>query len=226
MAEILRATALATYLLSVATGSFGGTVTLNTALRYAEADIDTWTDPPATRIESRDAGSIRQAVIVDNAPSVVRASVAAYQNSELDVGADRLSLQGHFQADPYWYWHMQSEWYAIGAEIEFTLDEAMPFTLSMSQNCYYWKASNGYCPAERANFSYALDGRNDFGSGGTLGAGKHKLVFSSWDDDPWNGIQTMYFAFSLQAVPAPEPASLLLLGPALAALTLAGGRRR
>lgn len=226
MTKILRAATLVAGLLGLAAGSHGGTVTLDSALRYVEADVDTWTDPPASRIESRDAGAFNQTVWVNNKPSVVAAAVRADQNSMLEVAANRLSLRGSFQADPYWYWHLQSEWYAFGAEIEFTLDEAMPFTIAMTQSCYYWKAEDGYCPAWRANFAYALDGRNDFGSGGMLAAGAHQLVISSSDYDPWNGVQTMYFNFELQALPTPEPGSLLLLASALGALALAGGRRR
>lgn len=226
MKKILRPAAWAACLLCVAAGSSAGIVTLDSVLRYVEADVNTWSAPGPTRIESPDPGIFNQKVWVNNYPSVVSAGVTSEQVSNLLVGPDTLSLSGRFVGDPYWYWHMQSEWYAMGAEIDFTLDGTARFDITMSQTCYYWRAEDGYCPTRDANFSYSLDGRNDYGPGGLLGPGKHRFVVSSWGYDPWNGVQTMNFSFLAEALPMPAPGTLLLTASALGLMVLTRRRQR
>jgi hypothetical protein len=201
-------------------------VHLDAATRWVEADVNIWDDRPATRSESDVLGPVDWWLYVDNRPSMVAASVSVRQITDIGVGDDHLYLRGSFVADPYWYWYLQRESYAIGAAIDFTIDTPASYMLSASHTCYLWLAPDGYCPTRNANFAISLTGGPGPITPGRLEPGSYRFVVSSYDPDPWNGRQTMNFDFALQAAPAPAPASAMLALTALAAMAAIGRRRR
>lgn len=196
------------------------TVTLDSVYRYAEADVYTFGDPPATRQDSAADGLFYGELWVTNPPPNQPATgVHVIHNSTLRSDGSSLALVGSYWADPYWYW-FQNEWYAFGAEVHFALDSPMMFELAMDQSCWYWKSDTHYCPTRDANFAAALDGTAIGSGAGVLAAGSHVFSVGSWAINPWNGYQTMNFDFSLSALPVPSPGTLALAGVALAALAL------
>ena len=211
--------------LSAAPVSQAAVVHLDAATRWVEADVNAWADPPATRYESDVLGPVDWLIHVDNRPSNVLSAVNVYQRTDIGVGEDSLYLRGSFVADPYWYWYIQRESYAVGAAIDFTVDTPASYTLTASHTCYYWRAQDGYCPTWNAHFAISLSGGPGPIAPGRLEPGSYRFVVSSYDDNPWNGVQTMNFDFALQAAQIPAPASALLAVTALALMAMVGRRR-
>jgi hypothetical protein len=214
--------------IGAAPASHAAVVHLDAATRWVEADVNVWADLPVARYESSVLGPVDWWLWVDNRPTTVVASVNVRQITDIGVDDDALYLRGSFVADPYWYWYIQRESYAIGAAIDFTIDAPANWTLSASHTCYYWRAPDGYCPTWNANFTISLTGGAGPIAPGRLEPGSYRFVVSSYDDNPWNGVQTMNFDFALQAlaVPVPAPASAPLVWTALALLALLGQRRQ
>jgi hypothetical protein len=220
------AAACVAFVVATSPSSQAAVVHLDTATRWVEADVNVWADPPASRYESDVLGPVDWWLYVDNRPSNVVAAVNVRQRTDIGVGDNSLYLRGSFIADPYWYWYIQRESYAVGAAINFTIDTPASYVLSASHTCYYWKADDGYCPTWNANFAISLSGGPGPITPGRLEPGSYRFVVSSYDDNPWNGVQTMNFDFALQAQDVPAPASALLAMTALGLMAWAGRQRK
>ena len=202
-----------------------GPVTVDSVLRFAEADVDAWSAPDSARAESTAGGHFFSDIWLNNSPKMPSADIRATHVSDLTSDDQSLRLYGSFNADPYWYWHMQAETYGFGATVEFTLEAMATYTLAWSQSCYYWKTDTHYCPEYRAQFRATIDG-NGYGPGsGVRQPGRHVVSFTSSDYDPWNGTQHMDFDFALVASPVSEPGALAASAAALAALAALRRRR-